>query len=67
VRERAALLHEQITDLRAEQLDQRSLYIAVVAFIAVIAHAVHPAGEPHGLADVAVAQGAAGMGSVAMH
>ena len=33
VRERAALLHEQITDLRAEQLDQRSLYIAVVAFI----------------------------------
>jgi zinc transporter len=33
VRERAALLHEQITDLRAEQIDQRSLYIAVVAFI----------------------------------
>lgn len=33
VRERAALLHEQITDLRAEQLDQRSLIIAVVAFI----------------------------------
>ncbi|MGQ0659770.1 CorA family divalent cation transporter [Sphingosinicella sp.] len=33
VRERAALLHEQITDLRAEQLDQRSLVIAVVAFI----------------------------------
>jgi zinc transporter len=33
VRERAALLHEQITDLRAEQLDQRGLYIAVVAFI----------------------------------
>ena len=33
VRERAALLHEQITDLRAEQLDQRSLYISVVAFI----------------------------------
>ena len=33
VRERAALLHEQITDLRAEQVDQRALYIAVVAFI----------------------------------
>ncbi|MFN3724935.1 MAG: zinc transporter ZntB [Allosphingosinicella sp.] len=33
VRERAALLHEQITDLRAEQLDQRSLHIAIVAFI----------------------------------
>ena len=33
VRERAALLHEQITDLRAEQLDQRSLYLSVVAFI----------------------------------
>lgn len=33
VRERAALLHEQMTDLRAEQTDQRALYIAVVAFI----------------------------------
>lgn len=33
VRERAALLHEQITDLRAEQLDDRSLYISIVAFI----------------------------------
>jgi zinc transporter len=33
VRERAALLHEQLTDLRAEQLDQRGLHIAVVAFI----------------------------------
>lgn len=33
VRERAALLHEQITDLRAEQIDQRSLYISIVAFI----------------------------------
>lgn len=33
VRERAALLHEQITDLRAEQLDQRGLQISVVAFI----------------------------------
>jgi zinc transporter len=33
VRERAALLHEQITDLRAEQLDQRALLISIVAFI----------------------------------
>jgi zinc transporter len=33
VRERAALLHEQLTDLRAEQIDRRSLEIAVVAFI----------------------------------
>ena len=33
VRERAALLHEQLTDLRAEQVDHRSLLIAVVAFI----------------------------------
>jgi zinc transporter len=33
VRERAALLHEQLTDLRAEELDQRSLLISVVAFI----------------------------------
>lgn len=33
VRERAALLHEQITDMRAEQVDQRSLYISIVAFI----------------------------------
>ncbi|MHB9880009.1 zinc transporter ZntB [Pacificimonas sp. ICDLI1SI03] len=33
VRERAALLHEQLTDLRAEKIDQRSLVIAVVAFI----------------------------------
>jgi zinc transporter len=33
VRERAALLHEQLTDLRAEEIDQRSLYISVVAFI----------------------------------
>ena len=33
VRERAALLHEQITDLRAEQVDQRALLISVVAFI----------------------------------
>ncbi len=33
VRERAALLHEQLTDLRAEQIDKRSLLIAIVAFI----------------------------------
>lgn len=33
VRERAALLHEQLTDLRAELVDRRSLGIAVVAFI----------------------------------
>ena len=33
VRERAALLHEQLTDLHAEEIDQRSLVIAVVAFI----------------------------------
>ena len=33
VRERSALLHEQLTDLRAEEIDQRSLLIAVVAFI----------------------------------
>lgn len=33
VRERAALLHEQLTDLRTELIDQRSLMIAIVAFI----------------------------------
>jgi zinc transporter len=33
VRERAALLHEQITDLRSEQIDSRSLLISVIAFI----------------------------------
>jgi zinc transporter len=33
VRERAALLHEQLTDLRSEEIDQRSLLISVVAFI----------------------------------
>ncbi len=33
VRERAALLHEQISDLRAEQLDKRGLMISIVAFI----------------------------------
>jgi zinc transporter len=33
VRERSALLHEQLTDLRAEEIDQRGLLISVVAFI----------------------------------
>lgn len=33
VRERSALLHEQITDLRAEKIDRRSLAIAIVAMI----------------------------------
>lgn len=33
VRERAALMHEQITDLRAEQIEGRSLVISVLAFI----------------------------------
>lgn len=32
-RERAALMHEQITDLRAEVIDQRSLIISVVALV----------------------------------
>lgn len=33
IRERSALLHEQITDLRAEKIDGRSLVIAIVALI----------------------------------
>ena len=33
IRERAALTHETLTDLRAEQIDQRSLIIAVVAMV----------------------------------
>lgn len=33
IRERAALIHETLTDLRAELIDQRSLLIAVVAMI----------------------------------
>jgi zinc transporter len=33
VRERAALLHEQLTDLRGEQMESRALLISVVAFI----------------------------------
>src|SRR3546814_3362762 len=33
VRERSALLHEQLTDLRTEQIDQRSLVVALIALI----------------------------------
>lgn len=33
IRERSALMHEALTDLRAEQIDQRSLIISVVAMI----------------------------------
>jgi zinc transporter len=33
VRERAAVLHEELTDLRAEKMDARSLQIAIVAMI----------------------------------
>jgi len=33
VRERAAVLHEELTDLRAEKIDARSLQIAIVAMI----------------------------------
>jgi zinc transporter len=33
VRERSALLHEQLTDLRGEQMENRSLVISIVAFI----------------------------------
>lgn len=33
IRERAALVHEALTDMRAEQLDQRSLQIAIVAMV----------------------------------
>ncbi|MGK6354310.1 CorA family divalent cation transporter [Sphingomonas sp. DT-207] len=33
IRERAALVHETLTDLRAEQIDQRSLIIAVAALV----------------------------------
>ena len=33
IRERSALLHEQITDLRSEKIDRRSLVIAIVALI----------------------------------
>ncbi|MCP3734968.1 zinc transporter ZntB [Sphingomonas sp. RP10(2022)] len=33
IRERAALMHEALTDLRAEQLDTRSLVISIVAMV----------------------------------
>lgn len=33
VRERAALLHEQLTDMRSEQIDGRALLVAIVALI----------------------------------
>ncbi|MDB5662911.1 MAG: Mg2 transporter protein CorA family protein, partial [Sphingomonas bacterium] len=33
VRERAALMHEQLTDLRAEQIDSRTLLLSIVALI----------------------------------
>jgi zinc transporter len=33
IRERSALTHETLTDLRAEQIDQRSLVIAIVAMV----------------------------------
>lgn len=33
VRERAAIVHDELTDLRAEQMDSRSLIISVVAFV----------------------------------
>ncbi len=33
VRERAALMHEQLTDLRAEQIDQRTLLLSIAALI----------------------------------
>jgi len=33
VRERAALMHEQLTDLRAEQIENRTLLLAIVAVV----------------------------------
>ena len=33
IRERAAIVHDELTDLRAEQLDARSLVISIVAFV----------------------------------
>jgi len=33
IRERSALMHETLTDLRAEQIDQRSLIIAIAAMV----------------------------------
>ena len=34
---------------------------------AVIAHAMHPARQPHGLADILFAQRAASMGAIVVH
>ena len=33
VRERAAVAHEELTDLRAEKIDARSLFISIIAMI----------------------------------
>lgn len=33
IRDRSALVHEQLSDMRSEMIDQRSLMIAVVAFV----------------------------------
>ncbi|PNB44645.1 zinc transporter ZntB, partial [Pseudomonas sp. FW305-130] len=33
IRERSALMHESLTDLRAEQIDSRALLISIVALI----------------------------------
>ena len=33
IRERAAIVHDELTDLRAEELDKRGLVIAIVAFV----------------------------------
>jgi hypothetical protein len=34
---------------------------------AMVAHAMHPARDPGGLADIALSERAAGMGAVTMH
>ena len=33
VRERSALIHEQLTDLRSEQIEKRALLLSIVALI----------------------------------
>ncbi len=33
IRERAALVHETLTDMRAEQIDNRALVISIVAMV----------------------------------
>ena len=33
IRERSSLMHEALTDLRAEQIDSRSLVISIVAMV----------------------------------